>query len=383
MSEKNDENNNNEIANFYSQEEEPIKIEGIDPIPLGNNKFNYVTKSGNKIVQENEGDKDDFISELKKIFIFFSQRCDFLLEPNKKVNFPKLEECDFKSIIEFLTKINNLINKEFNNTSEYKIKNSKLKEILGKCLYGTPNGNKDSFIANLDDSFEEEKFSPNNKKQNKKSNKNKKICESRDISLLKYYQINPILENFQEFKDYLKIECKFSDEDFDTNGNFIIPNLSNNNYRGIEKYYPPYGYNGIGLKVKGKYEKNDWFLNKTKTSKWAIAYLSLFQENNLGKSSTEIKEKIFDLCFKNEEPKKPEKKIDPKDSNQIEKGIYLNYKIENAEKEAGLIEVNGKKYKILLMARVKIDEISRPKDKDVWVLDKRFIRIYRILFKKI
>ena len=60
-------------------------------------------------------------------------------------------------------------------------------------------------------------------------------------------------------------------------------------------------------------------MNKTKTSKWAIAYLSLFQENNLGKSSTEIKEKIFDLCFKNEEPKKPEKKIDPKDSNQIEK----------------------------------------------------------------
>ena len=43
MSEKNDENNNNEIANFYSQEEEePIKIEGIDPIPLGNNKFSML-----------------------------------------------------------------------------------------------------------------------------------------------------------------------------------------------------------------------------------------------------------------------------------------------------------------------------------------------------
>ena len=35
------------------------------------------------------------------------------------------------------------------------------------------------------------------------------------------------------------------------------------------------------------------------------------------------------------------------------------------------------------MARVKIDEISRPKDKDVWVLDKRFIKIFKILFKKI
>ena len=78
MSEKNDENNNNEIANFYSQEEEePIKIEGIAPIPLGNNKFNYVTKSGNKIVQENEKDKDDFISELKKFLSFFPKDAIF------------------------------------------------------------------------------------------------------------------------------------------------------------------------------------------------------------------------------------------------------------------------------------------------------------------
>ena len=34
------------------------------------------------------------------------------------------------------------------------------------------------------------------------------------------------------------------------------------------------------------------------------------------------------------------------------------------------------------MARVKIDEISQPKNEDYWVLDKKFIRPYRILFKE-
>ena len=34
------------------------------------------------------------------------------------------------------------------------------------------------------------------------------------------------------------------------------------------------------------------------------------------------------------------------------------------------------------MAKVKINEISQPKDSDIWVLDKKFIRVYRILFKE-
>ena len=187
MSEKSEESNKNEGANIYSQdEEEPIKIEGIDPIPLANNKFNYVTKSGNKIVQKNEKDKDDFISGLKKIFIFFFQRIDFLLEPNNSVKFPNLKKNDFKSIIEFLTEVNKLSDKQFNYTSEYKIQNSDLKDILRNCLYET-NGkgkiSKDSFIANFDDYFEEEKYSPNDKNQNKKSIKNKKISKSNDILL--------------------------------------------------------------------------------------------------------------------------------------------------------------------------------------------------------
>ena len=66
----------------------------------------------------------------------------------------------------------------------------------------------------------------------------------------------------------------------------------------------------------------------------------------------------------------------------------MHSKIENAEKDAGLINIKNennenKTYKVLLMARVKIDEISQPKNEEFWVFGKQFIRIYRILFKEI
>ena len=82
-----------------------------------------------------------------------------------------------------------------------------------------------------------------------------------------------------------------------------------------------------------------------------------------------------------------ERKIDFDDirhkSKKYEKGIYLNSKIENVENDSGLVTIGDKIYKLLLMVRVKIDEISQPKNKDVWVLDKKFIRVYRILLKEI
>ena len=35
------------------------------------------------------------------------------------------------------------------------------------------------------------------------------------------------------------------------------------------------------------------------------------------------------------------------------------------------------------MVKVKIDEICQKKNDDTWVLDKQYIRIYRILYKEI
>ena len=51
-------------------------------------------------------------------------------------------------------------------------------------------------------------------------------------------------------------QCNFSKDDFDSKGNFIIPNKTNNNFGGKEKYFAPYGFFGIGLNVSGKHEEN-------------------------------------------------------------------------------------------------------------------------------
>ena len=377
----NDENHFNKWNISSNQGLSQINLEDGESISKDGSKHNYATESDNNKCQKNEIEKNEFIKALQKIFIYFFQRIDFLLKQENKIKFPDFKNYDFNSIVKFLTEINNLSNKQFDSPSVYEIKDEKLKSSLFQFLCGDEDFI--SLMSNLDDDFSLEKYSPNDTNQNKNLINKQKLKIPKDIFLLKIKQINPILKDFQEFKNFLKNECKFSNKDFDSRGYFIIPNLSNNNYRGTEKYYPPYGYNGIGLNVYRKYEEDGaWLLEKN--SKWANAYLSLFPEKN---SIEDIKGKIHDLCFKNEELEKFGQEVNFKDSRhwitKIEKRIHLNYKFENAEKDVGLIKVNDENYKILFMARVKIDEICQPKGKDVWLLNKEFIRIYRILFKKI
>ena len=188
--------------------------------------------------------------------------------------------------------------------------------------------------------------------------------------------------------------CNFKKE-FDSRGDLIIPNTSNVLKRGTEDYNPPYGWIGIGLNISGKYNENEddkdgkWIFEK-KDSKWANAYLGFNQENNSNNKiiikSFAIKDYLHDLVTKNEMLEIFERKVDFDDKRhwikKYEKGIYLNSKIENVENDSGIVTIGDKIYKLLLMVRVKIDEISQPKNKDVWVLDKKFIRVYRILLKE-
>ena len=59
-------------------------------------------------------------------------------------------------------------------------------------------------------------------------------------------------------------------------------NWDNHGKRGGFDYYPPYGWIGIGLNVKGKYDNgnNDWISNGNK-NEWAIAYHGIKNENCL------------------------------------------------------------------------------------------------------
>ena len=57
--------------------------------------------------------------------------------------------------------------------------------------------------------------------------------------------------------------------------------------------------------------------------------------------------------------------------------------IKVAEKYTQAISFNNKKYKVLLMAKVKISGIQEPKGSKFWILNSNDIRIYRVLFKEI
>ena len=212
--------------------------------------------------------------------------------------------------------------------------------------------------------------------------KSKEFCETSlktmkniypDFELLYEYKI--IYENIiknKEFKNYLEYK-----------GNTICPNSTYNLMRGTEKYYPPYGWFGIGLKVEGKYDNdNDDWLDKN-SNKWAIAYYSVGQNSSSNKV-IEILNKIIiedELSIGSNQFKRFS--MDKRHPDQeIGAGVYLTPDINIAERFSGRILINKKKYKVVLMAKVLINKIREPEDINYWILDKEYIRFYRILVKE-
>jgi hypothetical protein len=189
------------------------------------------------------------------------------------------------------------------------------------------------------------------------------------------YEIKMIVDNFFsnifDTRNYL-----------DYKGNFILPNKSLNLFRGSEKYYPPYGWFGIGLKVLGKYENDDWLNKKDRSSSWAIAY------HGVGRISTldEINNMIKDIVCEGLKPGPSQIKCHFNDKRHIGKkigtGVYLTPSINLAEEYSGIIPFNNKKYNIVIMAKVMINKIKEPEDINYWILNKEYIRPYRILLKE-
>ena len=53
-----------------------------------------------------------------------------------------------------------------------------------------------------------------------------------------------------------------------------------------------------------------------------------------------------------------------------------------AEEYSGTFNFNNKEYKIVLMAKVLVENIREPKDHSFWILNEGDIRIYKILVKE-
>ena len=214
-----------------------------------------------------------------------------------------------------------------------------------------------------------------------RSNKfeNDKIMSSYLHQCPKLFEIEEIIL----IRDFLINKCKIKKSELDYRGNAINFNLSHNNKRGQEKYDPPHGCICLGLNCIGKYENDDWLHNKSESSKWAIAYHGI---GNLS-DYINIKEMIKSIIKNGVKPGSSQDKKGQKDKRHPQKtigeGVYLYPSFKNAEENAGIIIINHKKYKIILMARVLIEKISEPEDAEQWILEEDDIRPYRILVKRI
>ena len=379
-------NSDNGSKIYNSGDSESLNFGNIEPIPKNNeNNINHINLEPNKKekFKLNEPEKDNFIRSLTKIFEKIYKQSNFLLNSKDKIVFPILKENSIDFEIQFLKDINSIYIKNKKDKFETKLINTKLQDSLLQIIKDGDYTANDFIDILSDDSFQPQKYNPNIK-ENTKPNSKKDSLYHKNFSDKIKSGLKNISDNFIEVKRFLLKECKFSERNFDDRGDFLIPNLSNNIKRGSEIYYPPYMWIGIGLNVCAykKYEKDgNWLFKDYENSQWTNAYLGFCPENN------DIKTILHDLPFNIEKLEKYEKENDFLDTKhwkkRFGKGIYLNNKIENAEKDSWIININKKKFKVLFMVRVKISEICQPENEDVWALDKKYIRIYRILFKEI
>ena len=354
------------------------------------NNRNYNNQSNNTNYQThnteiNDKEKDTFIESVLKVTDFFYTQINKILDDKNITKYPILNlDNNIESFVDFLKKINSIF--KTINADQDEVINEQLCDGLYRII------TRDKIGVDFFYSFNDEAYHHNEKTDNKNINAKIKIPFLNCLNELKK-KIRELSIIFLNARDFLKKKCNFVLK-LDSRGDFLIPNLNNITKRGKENYNPPYGWIGVGLNVITKYTENqedkdgDW-LKGYKNSKWANAYMGFSQEENakIKISDCNIKEYLHKLIQKNEKLEIFEKKLDFKNNNhcinKFQKGIYLYPKIENAEKDAVKVNINGKEFQILLMARVKIDEIVKPENQEIWALDKKFIRIYRILFKEI
>ena len=189
--------------------------------------------------------------------------------------------------------------------------------------------------------------------------------------------------------DILMGACKLTKKQLDSKGN-RSSGWPKGEKRGNKPYYSPEGWIGIGLKVEGKYENDEWLGMKNKDGEWCVAYHGV----GCGQNSDKVKN-IAGLIYKGgfkpgqrQAHKNCDDQFHP--GQKIGEGVYCTNKIEVAEEYAGTVEVNGKRYKMVIMSRVRPDKIRHCNICDdskepfnYWVMSGTTddIRPYRLLYK--
>ena len=161
-----------------------------------------------------------------------------------------------------------------------------------------------------------------------------------------------------------------------------------NEYRGGKKYSPPRGWIAFGLNVINKYDNgnNDWLACNGRIGEWCVAYHGAGR----GKDNHEVKSIIKSILTSNLKAGNGQSYKDSKDINhpgrKVGVGVYCSPDINVLESYAGVLNIQGKKYKVGFMLRVKPDRIRCPSShKNYWVLNGDFseLRPYRLLIRRI
>ena len=201
------------------------------------------------------------------------------------------------------------------------------------------------------------------------------------------------LKNYKEIKNIEEkslIEgCQLNTDIFDSIGNNQDGGWGIGETRGGEKYIPPIGWLGYGLKVGKKYDNGDdtWLNYSDQKGVFAVAYFGISNIYGNKKNNnflSEIKElNVMNMTY--EQTYKNDINIRNK-QEKCGNGVYLFQDPKIAENTAGIIDIGGVRYKVLLMCRVRPDKIRQPNGfPNCWILNPlpSEIRPYRILIKRI
>ena len=189
--------------------------------------------------------------------------------------------------------------------------------------------------------------------------------------------------------DVIMGACKLSKSVLDARGN-RESGWGINEKRGNRPYNPPLGWIGIGLNVMDKYGDNTWIGMSNIPGEWCVAYHGV-ANNQSSDNVKDVTGKIIKGRFKKGMGQAHKNCPDKYHlGKQVGEGVYCTPNPGTAESYAGISEINGKKYKTILMVRVKpeairnCDKCSDSKNDNYWVIDGTTdeIRPYRILYKE-
>ena len=219
--------------------------------------------------------------------------------------------------------------------------------------------------------FQSDEF--NDLDSNQFMNKFKNDSEFKELSCLK-----------EIHQDLVMGGCKFRKDQLDPRGN-RNDGWGVGENRGGKPYDPPIGWNGIGLKVLDNYGDNTWLGMNNSPGEWCVAYHGVARDQS-SKDVQDVTRKIYVGSFKKGQWQLHKDHQDVNHPGKIVgEGVYCTPFINTAEGYSGYSEVNGKRYKTVLMVRVKPNAIRYCADKsEYWVVNGTTdeIRPYRILYKQ-